>query len=121
MGELKGSKLNINDVYPSTSQYLKAGDLQGHSVKVIIESCGTAEFKEGNKVALKFKGKEKEMVMNPTNARKIGEYYGEETDHWIGKEIIIYPDKTEFNNQMVDCLRVRVEAPMAQEDDIPGF
>ena len=114
--------MNVNDVYPSKNDHLKAGDLQGHQVKVTIEGMEIAEFTEGNKIVLKFAGKDKTMVMNKTNSRKVAEYYGDDTDGWMGKEIVIYPDKTEFNNAMVDCLRVRVEAPMAtDDDDIPGF
>ena len=113
--------MNVNDVYPSKNDHLKAGDLNGHQVKVTIEGMEIAEFTEGNKIVLKFAGKDKTMVMNKTNSRKVAEYYGDDTDGWMGKEIVIYPDKTEFNNAMVDCLRVRVEAPMATDDDAIPF
>jgi len=109
--------MNLNEIYPSKSDHLKAADLKGSSVKCVIESMDIAEFDNGNKAVLKFKDKDKTLVLNKTNARKIGEYYGEDTDGWMGKEIVVYPDKTEFNNNMVDCLRVRIESE--PEIDVP--
>ena len=102
----------LDDLYPSKSQNLKAEDLQGHEVKVSIESNEVAEFDNGNRLVLKFKGKEKGLVLNKTNAMKIADAYGDDPDNWAGKEIIIYPDKTDYQGKMVDCLRVRIPASL---------
>lgn len=110
---------NLDEIYPSKSNHLKADDLQGRSVNVAIESVDTATFDDGTKIVLKFQGKEKTMVLNKTNAKKIGEYYGGNTDDWIGKPVIVFPDKTDFNGKMVDCLRVRVELAEDPDEKIP--
>ena len=112
---------NVNDMYPSNSQYLKADDLQKREVKVIIDYNEIAEFDNGKKVVLKFEGKEKGLTLNKTNAMKIADAYGEDVEGWKGKEIIMYPDKTDFGGKMVDCIRVRIPLEVADEfsDPIP--
>lgn len=109
--------MSVQDLYPSTSQNLKAEDLKGHAVKVIIEGSEVKEFDNGKKLVLKFRGKEKGLVLNKTNASLLAGYFGDDEREWNGKEIIVYPDKTTFGGQLVDCLRVRVEAKLAQSDD----
>lgn len=108
--------MKLDEVYPSNSEHLKAADLNGGQAKVIIESIDIAKFDNGNKIVLKFKGKDKTLVLNKTNAKKIGEYYSDNIDGWIGEEIIIYPDKTDFQGKMVDCLRVRIQAEQSDSN-----
>jgi len=62
--------------------------------------------------------------LNKTNAKIVGKYYGQDYDKWGSKEIEIFPTETEFNGQLVPCIRVRVEAPREAngggfDDDIP--
>lgn len=112
--------MNVNEIYPNKSATLKAADLNGKAVKVVVSGADVAEFDNGNKLVLKFKDKEKGLVLNKTNANIIASHFGPDSDGWTGKEIIVYPDKTTFGGEIVDCLRVRVEAEMADpNDDIP--
>jgi hypothetical protein len=104
--------MNVNEIYPANKS-LKAEDLKGHSVKVTIENYEVKKFDNGNKIVLKFTGKEKTLVVNKTNAKIIASAYGEDTDGWVGKAIEIYPDKTMFGSDLVDCIRVRIPAPPA--------
>jgi hypothetical protein len=112
--------MNVNEIYPS-SKALKAEDLKGHSVKVTIESIDVKKFDNGNKAILKFQGKEKTLVCNKTNAKIIASAYGGDTDGWIGKALEIYPDKTMFGTDLVDCIRVRIPAVTAAAGQEPGF
>ena len=107
---------NVDDVYGS-GQYLKADDLKGRATKVVIEKCTIAEFDNGKKLTLKFSGKDKMLTLNKTNTKIISKYYGKDYDKWNGKEIEIFPTETEFNGQLVPCIRVRVEAPASHDDD----
>lgn len=117
---------NINDIY-GNSKSLKAEDLKGRAHKVTISQVDITEFKENGvakkKLVLTLVGKQKTLVLNKTNSRVIGKYYGEDFDAWAGKEIEIFPTETEFNGQLVDCIRVRVEPPKAAgvpfDDTIP--
>lgn len=101
---------NINDIYGG-GQHLKAEDLRGHAVKVVISNVETVDFKDGKgmKLVLKFQGKEKGLVLNKTNAKIVAKYYGQDFDKWGGNEIEIFPTETEFNSQLVPCIRVRVQ------------
>ena len=110
--------MNVNDIYKSGNT-LKAEDLKGHTVKVTIENYELKKFEDGAKLILSFAGKEKGLVCNKTNAMIIQSAYGPDTDGWLGKTIEIYPDKTTFGGKLVDCLRVRVPAPAATDQDIP--
>ena len=115
---------SINDIYPNTSSNLKAEDIPG-PVKVTIESWEVVEFdshdgKKQPKIVLSFKGKEKRLVCNRTNATRIADYYGEDPEGWIGKEITLYPTKVDFGGEQVPAIRVKEMAADADpDDDIP--
>lgn len=113
--------MNINEVFPS--KYLKASDLQGKAVKVIIDKVTVEKMGEDNKPVLYFKGKEKAMALNKTNAQMIAAHYSPETDGWVGREIKLYAGKVNFNGQMVDSLKVEVVPRVAEgpDDDLPPF
>ena len=107
--------MNINDSFPI--KYLKASDLKGKKIKVEIYEVQAEEVGDGRKPVLYFKGKDKGMVLNKTNALTISSSYGADTDTWIGKSIHLYSAKVNFQNQMVDSLRVEVPAPVAAADE----
>jgi len=77
----------------SESDWLKAADIKGKNVSVVIESVGENQFdaKEGQaaqeKATLRFAGKDKGVVLNATNTNTLIEAYGSDSDKWIGKEI----------------------------------
>lgn len=115
---LKVNSMNMNQAFPSN--YLKASDLQGKKIKVIIDRVEMGEFDNGNKPVLMFKGKDKGLVLNKTNAMVISASYGPESDEWAGKELCIYPAKVQFQGQMTDALRVEVPLEVAEsENEIP--
>ena len=47
--------------------------------------------------------------------------YGEDTETWVDKDVIVYPDQTLFQGRMVDCIRMRVPAAAATEEDAIPF
>lgn len=109
--------MRVNDFYQTESKWLKAGDLNKRKVRVTIEKAEVVEFKDGSKkLALLFKGKEKGLVLNKTNAQLIAEQHGDEIRDWSGKEIAIYPTTTDFGGERVDCIRVEQFVPEAEED-----
>jgi len=115
---------SIDDVFPSTSNHLKADDLKGKAVKVTISGYEIVEFKGNNgpeaKPVLKFEGKEKTLVCNKTNSRMIAKNVGsKELDDWVGQTITIYPTETDFGGDIVPCLRVKEEIPEVDELDDP--
>ena len=110
--------MNINDVYKSANDHLKAGDLpKGKQVKVTIEGYEVVEFDDKPKIVLSFVGKDKTLVLNKTNATAIAGVHGDNTEAWKGKDICIYPTKTDFGGKLVDCIRVNV--PMETVEAVP--
>jgi len=108
----------VSELFPS--KWLKAEDLQGHEVGCQIKNLDLVKFEEGVKPALYFSGKDKALLLNLTNTRRIAHAHGDDTDDWVGREIILYPDTTEFNGRTVDCIRVRIPSTTpAPDEDIP--
>ncbi len=99
-------------------EYLFAFDLQGKEVVVTIEKVWGAEVtgdknKKSKKPVVKFVGKEKKLILNVTNSKAIANLYGNDTDHWAGKRISLFPSTTSMAGETVDCIRVRPREPAA--------
>ena len=79
--------------FQADSKYLKADDMKGKTVTVEIASVGSDEFEDGTdhvvKLILNFVGKEKGLVLNWTNLKKLKAAFGPETDGWVGKSIML--------------------------------
>ncbi len=106
--------MNINSAFPSN--YIKASDLNGSAVLVTIADVkveGVGRDKESKPVVY-FVGKQKGMVLNRTNSKKIADIAGsQDTEDWPGTKIAIYPTTTEFGGEEVECIRVK--APKAAQ------
>jgi len=113
--------MNVNQAYPS--KYLSADDLQGRQVTVQISNVTLEDIGQGNdkdrKLVLSFHGKSKQLVCNKTNSKTIAGLYGDETDNWIGKPIILMPREVEFQGSMVWAIRVSLQKP-AQSQSAPS-
>lgn len=130
---------NINEAFPSN--YLKASDIQGATPIVTIdhvafEAVGRERLM---KAVVYFKGKDKGVILNKTNATKIAQIAGSQlTEDWTGTRIMLYATETEFGGETVECIRIKAvpasrqnaapvspppppadEAGMVGEDDIP--
>ena len=118
--------MNISSAFPST--FLKAADLGGKRVTVVIDKVVMEDIGGEHKPVVKFQGKERGVVLNKTNASMIAEIAGtDETDDWKGIKVVLYPTKTEFQGKRVDCIRVDypqgvpVAKPEPVEDDSVPF
>lgn len=131
--------MNVNDAFPSKT--LKASDLNGNNVSVVISHVEMEKVGSGTSAETKpvvyFQGKQKGLVLNKTNSKRITEIVGSsETDDWEGHSIVLYPTETEFQGETVDCIRIkkpqqqRVAPPkpappppqedfQASDDDVP--
>lgn len=114
--------MNINDAFPSN--YLKAGDLQGADVPVTISNAVMEKLGDDTKLVIYFQGKEKGMVLNKTNANTIGDMYGDDTDHWLGKQITLYAAWVDYQGRQVQGIRVKPQqgqpAPAPAPQDAPA-
>lgn len=104
--------MNINKSFPSA--YIKASDLNGRAVTVTIRDVKVEQIgrDRDEKPVLYFEGKQKGLVLNKTNARKIATLLGSmDTDDWAGYKIAIFPSETEFSGETVECIRVKAAEP----------
>ncbi len=100
--------MNANDAFPSA--YLKASDLGTNQPVVTIDHVGYEPVGRDKemKMVVYFQGKEKGVVLNKTNSKKITEIAGTpETDDWAGTKIRLFATTTEFGGETVECIRVK--------------
>ena len=79
-----------------------------------------------DRAILYFEGKDRGMVLNNTNFRKLVDLFGWDSADWIGKEIVLATVKKEAFGRVVDSIEVRaagkVEKGISEdinEDEIP--
>ncbi len=108
--------MKISETYPS--KYLKAFDLAGQDRAVKIRACVQEELGQGAekevKPVLYFDGGQKGLVLNKTNATAIAEDYGDDTEAWIGRDIVLFVREVDYKGKLTPSIRVRVQkAPQA--------
>ncbi len=108
--------MRISSAFPS--KYLRAADLpQGRDIRVAMDFVQLEQMEQtgDEKPALFFIDKQKSLILNKTNAGTIEAAYGEETENWHGKYIVLFATTTAFRGQQVACIRVK--APLAPSPD----
>ena len=99
--------MKISSAFPS--KFLKAADLQDQNVNVIISHVDMDDVGDTDKKPVVFfQGKAKGVVLNKTNSKVIAMAYGDDTDAWRGKPLILFPAMVEFKGDMVEAIRCRV-------------
>jgi hypothetical protein len=109
--------MKISEEFPS--KYLKSSDLKGQEVRVLMANVEREEIGQEKKLVLYFKGKEKGIVLNKTNANTIGDFYGDDSDDWYDQPLILFSIRTEFQGKPVDGLRVRIPTARDNRDAAP--
>ncbi len=115
--------MKMSEEFPS--KFLKAGDLQGREVRVTMSNVEREKIGDDNKPVLYFKGKEKGVVLNKTNASTITDAYGDDTEDWYDQPLILFSVMVDFQGKVAPAIRVRVptakdnrEAAPRREDPI---
>jgi hypothetical protein len=100
------------------SKFLKQSDI-GAGALMTVTGCEPHNVaKEGadpeNKWCLTFEETEKPLVLNAINIQLCERIFGsDDTDHWIGKRVVLYVDPTiSFQGKVTGGIRVR--APKVQ-------
>lgn len=100
----------ISEAFPT--KYLKAADLKDQQVRVQMASIEMEDVGDDEmKPVLYFVGKDKGLVVNKTNANNIAAAYGDDTDDWMGQDLILYPTMVDFQGRSVAAIRVRAPKP----------
>lgn len=105
---------NINDAFPSN--YLKASDIRGAEPIVTIDHVAFEPVgrQKEMKAVIYFKGKEKGLVLNKTNATKVTQIAGSaQTEDWDGVRVRLYGTETEFGGETVECIRIKAAPPVS--------
>jgi hypothetical protein len=95
------------------SKYLKQGDVPDPVIVTIAKLGRVNLAKEGDapeeKWAIRFKEFNKPMLLNATNIKLLEKACAsDDTDQWIGKEVILYNDESvTFGGQVTGGLRIR--------------
>ena len=97
----------LNEAFPGN--WLKAADLQGKEAPVTIASADIETVGKDRKLVLFFRGKQKGMICNKTNAQRIALAYGEDTAAWVGQSITLYAEMVDFQGKATWGLRVKVQ------------
>lgn len=104
--------MRVSQAFPSN--YLKASDLQGRNVLVTMSGYKMEAIGEDQKPVLYFKGKEKGLVLNKTNANNIAAEYGDDMDSWQGRDVVLFSAWVDFQGKSVEAIRVRKPQPKDQ-------
>lgn len=108
--------MNINKAFPS--KWLAEPDLDGKAVTVTMSHVVMEKVRgDGTEQpVLYFRGKQKGLVLNKTNATVIANAHGDEMDDWGGQTIILFPTTTELRGKTVPCIRVKLTSVVGTPD-----
>ena len=108
----------------SESKYLKAADMLGANLRVIISEVKVVEFDAtedkpaSTKSAVMFEGKGKGLMLNATNNKTLCDAYGPDSNGWIGHEVGLSTKEYDAFAPGWILTPLDVEAPDF-DDDIP--
>jgi hypothetical protein len=119
----------VNYLAMFDSDWLRHCDLDGRARVVTIAKVEAGEVrnvkKKDRRPIVYFKEFPKPLALNKTNGKAIATLFTNETDRWVGQKVELYPARTTFGSDEVDCVRVRAAgrsgraAPAAEEDAPP--
>lgn len=110
--------LVLDDELMFPSDYLSHVDLQGKAWTMVIEDIQMDDLqtrggKTKRKPVIKMAKTKKMLVLNKTNSERLADVLGPQARAWVGRKVVIKPDKDRFGPKMVDCIRVDLEATRA--------
>lgn len=115
---------NVSEIY--AGKYLAAADLAGKEYTVTITQVDMQNLDDGErKLCVYLNNRPKGLLLNKTNAKSIAKMHGNNTDTWIGKQIVIFPAYVDFKGDQVEAVRVRPPRSASTGpgafDDAPGM
>jgi len=125
--------MNANDLAPK--ELISSADVfdakgkptsRSATISRVIEKLlvGQGDDKE-LRPALAFEGTDRKLVLNKTNIGSLVEFFGGETDDWIGQKVSLIGDFTQYAGKTVKALRIRPDdgkgSPIAEHAATPAF
>ena len=106
--------MRMSDAYPS--RFLSAADITQPTLATITYVEMEAIGQEGNlKPVLHLDEFDKSLVLNKTNFRTLAGAFGDETDNWRGRQIVLFTEMVPFKGQLTKSIRVRLPKSKQQE------
>ena len=110
--EPKGTtRMKVSDAFPS--KWLRADDVGDRPIPVTIADVRQEEVGDDQRMVLYVEGQSRGIILNKTNANRIKELYGNDTDDWVGERVALYTELVSFQGKTTNSIRVR-EAPAAK-------
>lgn len=106
--------MKASDLYKS--RFLNAEDLGNRTIEVTIADVQEEEIGDKSPLVLYFKGKDKQLVLNKTNALAVIELLGDDTDDWTGKTIKLKTEGVQYQGKRVRAVRVVIPEGSTNED-----
>jgi len=99
-------KLKMQEMFPS--RFLRGVDIV-KPVRVVIADCVIEEVgeKAEEKPVVHFEGGIAGLVLNKTNGDMLASLFGDDSDDWVGKAVVLEKAKVQFQGKLVDCVRIR--------------
>jgi hypothetical protein len=99
------------------SKYLSAADITQEKL-LRIKSVTVEMVDQQQKLVVWFTNHKKGLALNRTNNRTIRGAYGDDTEQWAGKLIVVFPTQTDFRGRQVGALRVRIPPPKTPKEQL---
>ncbi len=98
-----------SDIFPS--QYISAADLGNKEFALTIASAAMEmvgnDDEKKKKLIVRFQEAEKGLVCNVSNFDMIAFIHGDDTDGWVGKEVVLYATPVNFKGKTVMGIRIK--------------
>ena len=110
----------MSKLFPS--KYLASDDLNGKTVTVKIDRVVMEEVGQQKdwKPVIYFQKAKKGMVLNRTNGNMIASEYGDDSDLWRGKTVLLRAEKVSFQGKLMDGLRIHIPDQPAVPEEPPA-
>ena len=85
-----------------TAKYMNAKSAgQYNGRKLVIDTVFPADINESEKLCIRFKDVDAPLALNQTNLTLLSAAWGDESDNWINKVVILHLVNVTYNGQMV--------------------
>jgi hypothetical protein len=102
--------MKLSEMMPS--KYLKTSDVDGEVIVTVKElkkvNVAREDAEPEYKWTVVFAEFAKPMVLNKTNLTRLGKALGDDTEFWIGQQVLLYvDDEVQYGSDTVSGLRIR--------------
>ena len=113
-----------NTDFLGSSDFFKAADVDaaGGQMSLVVGEVGSKEFTNDKgvqeKLTLMFAGQDKGVVLNITNTRAMAAMFGNVTENWVGKQILLTVRQTEMGPGIM-VTPIKAAAPAQPQPGVP--